>query len=148
MTELRKAATVLETLRAHAQAGRPGWAWYSPGDHTKYRVHLIEATPVHATGPLAEIEVARILLVQVQTSVANPKSVLIHEPSEWNKFTPEMWVNLALPLGWWPGVRPLLAALGWTDPAFGSPDFTDDDRNDITYADRQRRNRVGAARAW
>lgn len=147
MTEYRKAVAVLEALEDLAKAGRSGWAWYSPGDHTKYRVHLIEAIPVHVK-PVQEAEVYRALVVQVQTSATNPATVFVNQPNEWNKFTPEMWLALGLPVGWWAGVRPLLAALGWTEPGFDSVDFDEGARDDITYADRQRRTRVGAARGW
>lgn len=147
MSELRKAVSVLEALERHRQAGRSGWAWYSPGDATKYRVHLIEAVPVHAS-PVEEAKVTRILVVQVMTNELAPKSILISEPYEWARFTPEMWLDLGLPVGWWRGVRPLLAALGWTEPSFDSVEFNDDDAADMAYADRMRRQRVGAARAW
>jgi hypothetical protein len=147
MSELRKAVSVLEVLERYRKAGKSGWAYYSPGDATKYRVHLIEAVPVHVK-PVEEAEVTRILLVQVETNELNPKSILIHEPYEWSRFTPEMWLNLGLPVGWWRGVRPLLAALGWAEPGFESVEFNDADSADIDYADRQRRVRVGAARAW
>jgi hypothetical protein len=139
MTELRKAAEVFKALERHRQSGLSGWVWYSPGDSTKYRVHLIEATPVHADGPMERVPVTRMLLVQVINDPANPKALLINEPSEWNKFTPEMWVDLSYPPGWWAGVRPLLAVLGWTGEDNSSPDFQTGDNADMEYLLRPRR---------
>jgi hypothetical protein len=140
--ELRKAAEVFKALKRHRESGLSGWVWYSPGDATKYRVHLIQATPVHVT-PVEVAKVYQALLVQViDTDETNPKSLLITEPSEWNKFTPDMWLDLGFLPGWWPGIRPLLAVLGWTDDEFSLPEFNRRDADDIGYAlrvrDRQR----------
>lgn len=139
MTELRKAVEVFKALGRHRQSGFSGWVWYSPGDSTKYRVHLIEMVPVHADGPMESVPMTRTLLVQVETDPRNPKSVLVAEPSEWNRFTPEMWVQLGHPIGWWAGVRPLLAALGWTDEDYSSLDFRRDDNADMEYLLRPKR---------
>lgn len=139
MTELRKAVEVLKALERHRQSGFSGWVWYSPGDSTKYRVHLIQATPVHADGPMEQVPVMRVLLVQVVADPSNPKAVLINEPNEWHKFTPEMWVDLGNPPGWWAGVRPLLAALGWTAEDFSSIAFERGDNADMEYLLRPRR---------
>jgi hypothetical protein len=144
MTELRKAAEVFKTLERHRRSGFSGWAWYSPGDSTKYRVHLIEATPVHADGPMEQVPVTRMLLVQVIDDPANIKSVLILEPNQWARFTPEMWMEFGYPMGWWAAARPLLAVLGWTDADYSSPDFEKGDNADMEYLLRPRR----PARVW
>lgn len=144
MTELRKAAEVLKALGRHRQSGFSGWVWYSPGDSTKYRVHLIEMVPVHADGPMESVPTTRVLLVQVETDPRNPKSVLVGEPNEYNRFTPEMWVQLGHPVGWWAAVRPLLAALEWTEEDYSSPDFQRDDNADMEYLLRPR----PPARVW
>lgn len=144
MTELRKATEVFKALERHRQSGFSGWVWYSPGDSTKYRVHLIEATPVHADGPLEQVPVTRMLLVQVIADPSNPKAVLISEPNQWHKLTPEMWVDLGNPPGWWAGVRPLLAALDWTSEDFCSLEFQSSDNADMEYLLRPRR----PVRAW
>ena len=146
-TELRKAVEVFKALERHRQSGFSGWVWYSPGDSTKYRVHLIEATPVHADGPMEQVPVTRMLLVQVQVSAAVPKSVLIAEPGEWAKFTPEMWVDHGHPMGWWAAVRPLLAALSWTDEGYTSVEFETSDRDDMEYL-LARQSRRQPARTW
>ncbi|HET9144118.1 hypothetical protein [Actinophytocola sp.] len=144
MTELRKAVEVFKALERHRQSGYSGWVWYSPGDSTRYRAHLIQATPVHADGPMEQVPMTRILLVQVIHDPVNPKSVLVHEPSEWSKFTPEMWVNLGHPMGWWAAVRPLLAALGWTDEDYSSVEFNRSDADDMDYLLRRQNRRQPA----
>lgn len=144
MTELRKAAEVFKALERHRQSGFSGWVWYSPGDSTKYRVHLIQATPVHADGPLEQAPLTRMLLVQVIDDPSNIKSVLILEPNQWARFTPELWMQLGHPTGWWAAVRPLLAALDWTDADYSSPDFAKGDNADMEYLLRPRR----PVRAW
>lgn len=147
MSELRKAEQVIESIRRSTQSGTPGWAWYSPGDSTKYRILLITAYPVH----LARLEEAKpynALLVQVIDTVpTDPKSVLVTEPSEYNKFTPDMWLDLGYPAGWWAAVRPLLAVLDWTDDQFSSQVFEPSDGRDIDYA-LTARNRRRPVRAW
>jgi hypothetical protein len=133
MTEMRSATEVFKALERHRQSGFPGWVWFAPGDHTRYRVHLIHMRPVHADGPKEQVPVTRVLLVQVETDPRNPKSVVIAEPGEYARFTPEMWVNHGHPPGWWGGVRPLLAALGWTDEGYDMPEFEPADAADIAY---------------
>lgn len=147
MTELRKAVEVFRTLERHRRSGLSGWVWYSPGDSTKYRIHLIEAVPVHADGPMDRVPVTRMLLVQVIDDPRNPQGVLICEPTEWARFTPEMWVNLGYPMGWWAGVRPLIAALGWTDEHYSSVEFELSDKRDMDYLLSQRSRRQ-PVRAW
>lgn len=146
MTEMRKATEVLKALERHRQSGFSGWVWFAPGDSTRYRVHLIRMVPVHADGPMESVPVTRSLLVQVDTDPVNPKSLVITEPSEYNLFTPEMWVDYGFPPGWWSGVRPLLAALGWADEGYELPEYRAEDASDITYvvdrAGRGRRLRV------
>lgn len=144
MTELRKAAEVFKALERHRQSGFSGWVWYSPGDSTKYRVHLIQATPVHADGPLEQAPLTRMLLVQVIDDPSNIKAVLVNEPNEWHKFTPEMWLDLGNPPGWWVAMRPLLAELGWTDEGYSSPEYQSGDNADMEYLLRPRR----PARVW
>lgn len=142
MTEMRKAAEVVKVLERHRHSGFAGWAWFAPGDSTRYRVHLIDMVSVHADGPMEQVPVTRALLVQVETDPRNPKSVVITEPSEYNRFTPEMWVDHGHPPGWWSGVRPLLAALGWADEGYELPEYRADDATDITYvAERVQRGR-------
>jgi hypothetical protein len=130
---MRKAVEVLKALERHRQSGFPGWAWFAPGDSTRYRVHMIHMMPVHADGPMEQIPVTRSLLVQVETDPRNPKTVLVTEPGEYSLFTPEMWVNYGLPPGWWSGVRPLLAALGWAEEGYDCADYRPADAADITY---------------
>lgn len=133
MAEMRKAAEVLKALERHRQSGFSGWVWFAPGDSTRYRVHMIHMVPVHADGPMEEIPVTRSLLVQVETDPRNPQSVLVAEPSEYNLFTPEMWLDHGHPPGWWAGVRTLLAALGWAAESYDMPEFRAEDADDITY---------------
>lgn len=147
MTELRKAVEVMKALERHRQSGFSGWVWYSPGDSTKYRVHLIEATPVHANGPMEQVPVTRVLLVQVIDDPRNPKHVLITQPNEWDGYTPDMWLDFGHPAGWWAAVRPLLAVLNWTDSEFASIEFQSSDHSDMDYALRARSRRQ-PVRAW
>ncbi len=142
VTELRAAAEVFKALERHRQSGLSGWAWFAPGDATRYCVHLFHMVPVHADGPMEQIPVTRALLVQVETDPSNPKSIVITEPGEWSRFTPEMWVDYGFPPGWWSGVRPLLAVLGWADEGYELPEYRADDAIDITYvAERAQRGR-------
>lgn len=142
MTEMRKATEVVKVLERHRQSGFAGWAWFAPGDSTRYRVHLVTMVPVHADGPMEQVEVTRMLLVQVETDPLNPKTVVVLEPGDYNRFTPEMWVDYGFPPGWWSGVRPLLAALGWADEGYDFPGFQPSDAGDITYVvERAQRGR-------
>ena len=148
MTELRKGFEAIGALERNRKSGFPGWVWFAPGDNTRYRVHLIHMVPVHAAGPMESAPVTRALLVQVEVDPRNPRSIVVAEPGEHTRFTPETWVQYGFPPGWWAGVRPLLAALDWTDQDYSSYEFQAGDAADITYVynQQQRLRPVGRTR--
>lgn len=97
---------------------------WAPGDSTRYHVILLEHLLLAPCGPAREgkdgyatyvpgIEPYVGLLVQV--GAGGGKSVLVPKPLHRN-YDAELWLEAFGRdwLGWWAGVRPLLAALGWS----------------------------------
>lgn len=126
MTELRDATVVVEAIR-------DGYAYvdWAPGDSTVYRVALVS---VHRGGleALDDASDFTALLVMLGRTDAR-RSLLLEKPREGRAWNPEMFADAVDDdyLGWWPGVRPLLAALGWTDPEYDDLAYRVDDVTDL-----------------
>lgn len=113
-SEVRSPADAAWLLQSRGSLEIP----YAPGDATLYRVSLVQPLP---WTPLSERLVA--LLVR-----CGDRHLLIEKP-RYDKIDPITWLDAGLPAGWYAGIRPLLAGLGW---AIGEPVFTTQDVRDIT----------------
>lgn len=87
----------------------PIYAYWAPGDATRYRVALVHVMP-HVDS--ATDRAYTFLLV-----TAGGTSLTIEKPGHGvGAWTAERWLRVhgAANAGWWAGIRPLLAALNWT----------------------------------
>ena len=99
------------------------WIWWAPGDFTRYRVtHVVAHTPYGLGGTNLQF-----LLVSVGATTRDV--VMIQCPPEGFSWTPEKFLAEfgEKYVGWWAGIRPMLAAFGWTstradDLAYSSRD--------------------------
>lgn len=84
------------------------WAWWAPGDFTRYRVTHVVAY-AHEWSPFSQVH---YLLVSVG---GGPEAIAIGRPvnAKWNaeSFLSAFGERYA---GMWAGIRPVLAAFGWT----------------------------------
>lgn len=128
--------TELKTADEAERAFRySNWFYWAPGDATKYRVwqtgvtpalgmyeHMIPVTDVDVLEDLPEDILA--MVVQVADGLLRRDSLVINHPrNEWDKWCPRLWAERGFPPGWWAGIRPLLAILGWTEPEYSSREF-------------------------
>jgi hypothetical protein len=117
--EIRNAAEAYEILLNSAlTTERATWIWWAPGDFTRYRVTLVNAIP------WVDVPGTRAMLV---VEVANDAIVLPYEPLRlWTieSFHARFGEKYA---GWWAGVRPLLAAFGWTSTRADDVAYSTDD---------------------
>src|SRR5581483_6499865 len=100
-----------------------------------YHVTLLNAAPSDATNGTGLNATSRALVVTIDPRSTRPISIVIPRPADdddW--YTAEEWVRHAVPGGWWPGIRPLLAALGWTPPGDRDSRYRSTDHRDITAA--------------
>ena len=111
--EIRSARQLVSEIDAPAE--RPRWAWWTPGDATRYYVTLVDAAPSTGTMSAGLGATFRALVVTVEVFGPRPMAIVIPQPSdEENRYTAAEWVHRGFPGGWWAGVCPLLAVLGWT----------------------------------
>jgi hypothetical protein len=114
---------------------RPRWAWWTPGDATRYHVTLLNAAPSDATIGTALNGTFRALVVTIDLHSTRPMSIVVPRPADdGDRYTAEEWVRHAFPGGWWSGIRPLLAALGWTPLGDRDSSYRSSDHRDITAA--------------
>lgn len=118
-------------------AERPRWAWWTPGDATRYHATLVNAAPSTNTIGTAPGGTFRALVITIDLFSARPISIVIPRPTDdEDRYTADEWVYRRFPGGWWPGVRPLLAALGWTSETDRDTTYRSTDHRDITTAQR------------
>lgn len=126
-TEVHDARDAVQQFRAGALVH---WA---PGDATLYRVALVDRATVDGAYRLTA------LLVAVGTSGYGPYLVVQAPRADYDRWTPEVFVRAYGQrfASWWPGVRPLLAALSWTAPPHDAVayDPTDADRVDAALGE-------------
>ncbi|TKG62375.1 MULTISPECIES: hypothetical protein [Pseudonocardiaceae] len=114
---------------------RPRWAWWAPGDATRYHVTLLNAAPSDAMLGTAPIGTFRALVITIDLYTDRPISIVVPRPTnDEDRYTAEEWVYRKFPGGWWPGIRPLLAALGWTPKTDRDTSYRSTDHRDITAA--------------
>ncbi len=117
---------------------RPRWAWWTPGDATRYHVMLINAAPSASATGTATNGTFRALVVTVDLFGTQPTSIVITRPADDDeRYAADEWVRRNYPGGWWPGIRPLLAALGWTLASDRDPTYRSTDHRDIATAERE-----------
>ena len=116
---------------------RPRWAWWAPGDATRYHATLINAAPSATMVGTASGGTFRALVITIDMFTLRPTSIVIPRPTaDLDRYTAEEWVFRRFPGGWWAGVRPLLVALGWTPTTDRDTSYRSTDHRDITTAQR------------
>lgn len=116
---------------------RPRWAWWAPGDATRYHATLINAAPSASMIGTAPGGTFRALVITIDLFTLRPTSIVIPRPNaDLDRYTAEEWLFRRFPGGWWAGVRPLLAALGWTPTTDRDTSYRSTDHRDITTAQR------------
>lgn len=121
----------LKTSRVPKDARGTTFALYAPGDSTLYRVSLITMWPVEAE---SELPVQTCLLVVMNGDTIS----ILRPPVDAVMWTPERFIGKfgEKRMGWWPAVRPLLAALKWTPPGDRNAEFSPADWTLISRAAR------------
>lgn len=134
MKQIASATEIIAKLRtSHIPKDAHGvtFALYAPGDSTLYRVSFITMWPID---PESQLPAQACLLV-----VMDGDTISILKPtSEHVMWTPERFIAKFTHkrMGWWPAVRPLLAALRWTPIGDRGVEFTPADWMRISEAAR------------
>jgi hypothetical protein len=107
--ELRDAAEVVDFIR-----GGSVFAFWAPGDATLYRVTMIKAVEFGLNAMTDEADMHALLVVVGDAGYR--QHLLVPAPAGDRRWTVQSFVRAfgVDYAGWWAGVRPLLAALGWT----------------------------------
>lgn len=92
--------------------------YYAPGDATLYKVSLVSPIPWRQKTRRFEA-----LIVRYDT-----QHLLIERPPPGMILTPLEWLEAGHPMGWWAGLRPLLAGMGW---AIGDAEYDQSDAREI-----------------
>jgi hypothetical protein len=117
VVEVLTVVTEFRSARALIDVVEPGltFAYWAPGDHTLYRVGVIRhvAYGADAIDPDSDFVA---LLVTLGSVSKNPHLLIRRPRNEVEYWTPRAFVDQFGErfIGWWAGVRPLLAALEWT----------------------------------
>lgn len=134
--DIRDARHLIREIDFPAERSR--WAWWTPGDATRYHVALINAAPGASAVGTVGTGTFRALVITVDLFGTQPISIVIPRPAdEDERFTADEWVHRNYPDGWWPGIRPLLAALGWTLASDRDTTYRSTDHHDIAAAERE-----------
>lgn len=137
INEIRDARQLIAEINLPTE--RPRWAWWAPGDATRYHATLINAAPSASTIGTASGGTFRALVITVDVFTSRPISIVVPRPvDDEDRYTAEEWVCRRFPGGWWAGIRPLLAALGWTPKAERDTSYRSTDHQDITQAQSDR----------
>jgi hypothetical protein len=116
---------------------RPRWAWWAPSDATRYHATLINAAPSASMIGPASGGTFRALVITIGLFSLSPTSIVIPRPNaDLDRYTAEEWLFRRFPGGWWAGIRPLLATLGWTPTSDRDTSYRSTDHRDITTAQR------------
>lgn len=124
--ELHDATEVVDFIH-----GGSVFAFWAPGDATLYRVTMIKAVEFGLNAMIDQADMHALLVVVGVDGYL--QHLLIPAPAgarDWTvqSFVRAFGVDYA---GWWAGVRPLLAALGWTPSDQRELDY---DPNDAVVA--------------
>lgn len=131
MLELHDATEVVDAVR-----GGDSYAYWAPGDATVYRVTLIRQAR-YGHEALDRDDDLVLLLILVGTH-GYERHVLVPAPrADYDRWTPRTFFHAfgIEYVGWWPGVRPLLATLGWTTDDHASPTYDPRDAVDVDEAE-------------
>lgn len=109
--EFKNAEETIDAITLHKSTGEglPRAVYYAPGDMTRYTIALLAMQPLDG---MAEDKVLEVLFAN---SGAN--SLIIPKPrNEFGAYSAELFLSRfgERYAGWWAGLRPLLAGLGWT----------------------------------
>lgn len=110
------------TLHKNTDEGLPRAIYWAPGDMTRYTVALLAMQPFENTAVVSPTE---MLFVN-----CGGLSIVIPRPlNEFNEYSAELFLAKfgERYAGWWGGVRPLLAGLGWTPPGNRDTKFSHGD---------------------
>jgi hypothetical protein len=101
----------------------PDAIYWAPGDMTRYTVALLKMKPHGSEG----VNISTILFV----SSGGIYLVIPAPTSEYSQYSVELFLAKfgERYAGWWGGVRPLLAGLGWTPLNARDTDFNTSDAN-------------------
>lgn len=129
MLEQRDSRDVTDAVRD----GNTFTLW-APGDATVYRVAALRAVAYDARYSFDRDADLVALVVLLGGSGPGPALVVTAPTSEVTLWTPQNFLNSYGRdfVGWWPGVRPLLAALSWTDAAHGSLAYESSDVDELS----------------
>lgn len=126
MKEIKSTQDAIDAItRAHHIAADgpiyPDAIYWAPGDMTRYVVALLKMKPFEAVSE----RLTTVLFVN-----SGGVNLIIPEPtSEFSQYSAELFLAKfgERYAGWWGGVRPLLAALGWTPPGSRDTKFSHGD---------------------
>jgi hypothetical protein len=77
----------------------------------------------------------RALVITIDLYTERSISVVVPRPTDdQDRYTAEEWIYRRFPGGWWPGIRPLLAALGWTPESDRDTSYRSADHRAISRA--------------
>lgn len=109
MLELCNAAEAVFYLR-----GDQVFVYWAPGDATVYRVTLVKAVEFGLNAMSDQADVHALLMLVGREGYR--QHLLVPAPARDRSWTAQSFVRAfgVDRAGWWAGVRPLLAALGWT----------------------------------
>ncbi len=128
MTELRLARRVVDAIR-----DGDAYVQWGPGDGTIYRVALLRFVRHDGGGALNHDEDLVALLVLVGDHELGAHLLVRAPRADYDRWTARSFVRAfgVRYAGWWPGVRPLLAALGWTGEGYASPTYDPRDAAEV-----------------
>lgn len=107
------------------------YVYWAPSDATRYRVSLVSNVCYGGFDTLNQEHDVCYLAVLLASSMTG---LMIERPSgEGTYWTADRFLRKFGPdyAGWWAGVRPLLAALGWTTPECASMNYDQNDANEM-----------------
>jgi hypothetical protein len=75
------------------------------------------------------------LVITIDLHTTRPISIVVPRPTDdEDRYTAEEWVYRKFPGAWSPGIRPLLATLGWTPETNRDTTYRSTDHRDISTA--------------
>lgn len=111
MKQINNTEEAIDAITFHKSTGEgvPRAIYWAPGDMTRYTIALLAMEPFENTAAVAPIEM--LFINSGGVSVIIPKPL-----DEFNEYSAELFLAKfgERYAGWWGGVRPLLAGLGWT----------------------------------
>lgn len=125
MTEINDARALRDALRTRVtDTGQHAtWAWWAPGDFTRYRVTYVNALPEDVS-----FFTRHQLLIFEAGTQALTLPYTPHKPWTVESF---LRTHSEAYAGWWAGIRPVLAAFGWTSTRPSDLSYSANDANAI-----------------